>query len=224
MDIFLDMTGTITEMDSEDYAFYKMCESIKKRFGIDMSAQELMEHILEFRKPYMENREKEYYPIRNLIVKAVEKVVPKRLCSNDVFWIIDAYSNYHAKHVRIVYGGMEALKEMRSMAEHMGLITDADRPYTEKVLRALGIFDLFDSITTAEDAGVGKPNPKIFRMALQNSKSKIKIYIGDSEKRDIVGAKNVGMIAIKVGRPSEFADYNARTLKISVDILKKLIL
>lgn len=223
MDVFLDMTGTITSMESENYAFYKMCEAIKRRFEIDMSAEQLMEHILEFRKPYMDNREKIYHPIRNLIVRAVEKVAPKRLCSNDVFWIMDTYVNYHAKYVKPDKSAEEALKTIRKMAEHLGLITDADRPYTENVLKAMNMYEIFDSITTAEDAGVGKPNSKIFEMALKNSRSKPVIYVGDSEKRDVVGAKSVGMVTIKVGKASDLADYNVGNLLEAAKIIESLI-
>ncbi len=224
MDIFLDMTGTITSMESEDYAFLKMCEAIKKRFNIDMGARELMEHILEFRRPYMENRHVEYYPIRNLIVKAVEKIVPKRLCSSDAFWIMDAYSEFHARYVKLAPRAKEGLDILREISKHLGLITDADTPYTQKVLKGLGIEHYFDSVTTAEDAGVGKPNPKIFEMALKNSRENLKIYIGDSEKRDIVGAKNVGIVAIKIGGESRIADYTATNLFDAAKIIKDIIL
>ncbi len=223
MDVFLDMTGTITDMESENMAFLKMCESIGKRFNIQMDGKKIMERILRYRKPFMDNRHKEYYPIRNLIAKAVEEIVPKRLCSSDVFWIIDSYSYYHARYVKLAPGALEALKEIRNISEHMGLITDADTPYTNKVLEALGIKHFFDSITTAEDAGVGKPNPKIFKKALEYSKSNPKVYIGDSEFRDVKGAKGVGMIAIKIGNNSTEADYTVPSLKDAIKILKTLI-
>jgi len=212
MDVFLDVTGTITDMESENRAFLRMCEAIARRFKINMSGEELMRHILNFRKPYMDSRDKVYYPIRNLIVMAVQEVLPFQLSPHDAFWIVDAYSAYHARYVRMVDGGMDALKEIRGMAEHLGVITDADRPYTEKVLNSLGLADFFDSVTTAEDAGVGKPNPRIFQMALRNSKTTPKVYVGDSEKRDVVGAKNAGMIAVKVGGKSPLADYSVPSL------------
>ncbi len=223
MDVFLDLTGTITDMKSEDYAFLKMCEAIGKRFGIDMEPGEIMRYILEYRKPYMENRHVEYFPIRNLIVKAVEKIAPRRLCASDVFWIIDAYAEFHAKYVKLAHGSREALEKIRDISEHMGLITDADTPYTRKVLEGLDMAHYFDSVTTAEDAGVGKPNPKIFQMALKNSRGRVKVYIGDSERRDIEGAKNVGMIAIKIGEESRRADYVASDLKEASKILEDLI-
>jgi len=223
MDIFLDLTGTITSMESEDYAFLKMCEAIKRRFEIKLSAEELMMHILEYRRPYMEKRDVEYYPIRNLIVKAVEKVAPKRLCSFDVFWIIDAYADYHAKYVKLAPRAREGLINLRNIAEYMGLITDADTPYTDKVISSLKIKDFFDVVITAEDAGVGKPNPRIFQMALKQSKSDRKIYIGDSEKRDIEGAKKVGMVAIKIGTDSSLADYVAKDLLEASKIVEEFI-
>ncbi len=224
MDVFLDMTGTITDMESENRAFLEMCRAIGKRFKINMSAEEIMKNIIEFRKPYMDKRHEHYYPIRNLIVMAVEKIEGVKLRGGEVFWIMDTYANYHAKYVKLASGALEALKEIRNMAEHMGLITDADTPYTNKVLEALGIKQFFDSITTAEDAGVGKPNPEIFKMALRYSKSNPKVYIGDSEFRDVKGAKSVGMLTIKIGNDSTEADYKAPNLLEAVKILKTLTL
>ncbi|EDY34394.1 hypothetical protein ABOONEI_937 [Aciduliprofundum boonei T469] len=55
---------------------------------------------MRYRKPFMENRHKEYYPIETHS-KAIEEIVPKRLCSSDVFWIIDSYSYYHARYVKL---------------------------------------------------------------------------------------------------------------------------
>ena len=223
MDIFLDMTGTITDMESENYAFLKMSEAIGKRFSIDISSEEIMRHILNYRKPYMEKRHIEYYPIRNLIVRAIEQLLPRKLSSEEALWIMNTYAEFHAKYVKLAPEAMNALKKMRSICSHMGLITDADTPYTMKVLSALKIESFFDSVVTAEDAGVGKPNPKIFRIALQKSSEKIKIYIGDSEQRDIVGAKRMGMIVIKIGETSNLADYVAFNLKEAAEIIENLI-
>ncbi len=223
MDVFLDMTGTITDMESEDGAFLEMCKAIGRKFKISMDAKEIMKRIIDYRKPYMDERHKQYSPIRHLIVKAVENIENVKLRGGDVFWIMDVYSYYHAKYVKFSDGAEKALKELRKMSKHMGLITDADTPYTLKVLKSLGIKELFDSITTAEDVGVGKPNPKIFEAALKNSKSDIRIYIGDSEFRDIKGAKNVGMITIKIGDNNTEADYVANNLPEAVEIIKNFI-
>ena len=222
MDVFLDMTGTITDMKSENLAILKLAEAVGKRFKIQLSAEEILERIEAFRKPFMDKRAEEYTPIRYLILDAVKNISPEPLCANDSYWVLDEYLNVHAKYVRLAPGAKEGLEKIREVAEHMGIITDGDRPYTERLLHSLGIDELFDSVTTAEDAGVGKPNPKIFQMALRNSKSEPKIYIGDSEKRDMKGAKSVGMIAIKIGEWTKYGDYVARDLKEAAEIIRTL--
>ena len=222
MDVFLDMTGTITDMKSEDLAILKLSESIGKKFNIPVSPEEILYKIEKYRKPYMDRRDKEYTPIRFLILEAVKRLSPQPLSEKDSYWVITEYSRIHAIYVRLAPGAREGLKKIRRIAKHVGIITDGDRPYTEKLLYALDIANLFDSVTTAEDAGVGKPNPKIFKMALTNSNSEPKIYVGDSENRDIDGAKHIGMIAIKIGEKTEHGDYLARNLKDAAKIIAKI--
>jgi len=198
MDIFLDMTGTITDKESENLAMLKLAERVKKRFSIPLEPEEIVRKIEEYRKPFMDKRDRDYVPIRYLVFEAIKEISPKKLCASDSYWILDEYTRVHGEFVRLAPNAMEGLKRMRGMAEHMGIITDGDRPYAENLLESLGIRELFDSITTAEDAGVGKPNPKIFLEALKHSRSEPKFYIGDSEKRDMKGAKEVGMVTIKI--------------------------
>ncbi len=223
MDVFLDMTGTLTDMESENYALYKLAEAIKRRFSLEMSAEEVLRRIEDYRRPYMMRRHEDYVPIRFLILEAVKELVPKRLCANDSYWVIDEYSLIHARYVKLAENALEGLKRIRDMTEHLGLITDADRPFTDKLLKALGIADFFDSVTTAEDVGVGKPNPRIFQEALKNSVSEPRVYVGDSEMRDVEGAKNAGMLVIKIGSPSKKADYVARDLLEASRIIQTLV-
>ncbi len=219
MDVFFDFTGTLTTMESENKAFAIFVERIKNRLSINMDTPTLIRKIEEYRLPLMEQRDKHYTPIRYLILQAVEHITGKKLCAEDSFWIMDEYARVHSEYLELAPGAAGNLKKLKSEANHLGLITDADRPYTERALKSLGIIEIFDSITTAEDAGIGKPNPRIFELALKNAHSPVKIYVGDNEKRDIVGAKNVGMIAIKVGSESSVADYNAKDVTQAVEII-----
>ena len=223
MDVFLDMTGTITDMESENLAMLKLAERLKKRFAIPLEPREIVERIEEYRKPFMDRRDKEYTPIRYLVLEAVKKISPKPLCASDSYWVLDEYSKVHGEFVRLAPNALEGLKKLREMAEHMGVITDGDRPYTENLLKNLGIADFFDSVTTAEDAGVGKPNPKIFQLALENSRSEPKIYVGDSEKRDMRGAKSVGMLAVKIGNFTKYGDLRARDLLEAAELIEEYL-
>jgi putative hydrolase of the HAD superfamily len=68
----------------------------------------------------------------------------------------------------------------------------------DRDLKRLGIFKYFDFIIYSSDVGVRKPNPKIFKVALEKlrvSPDKA-IFVGDRLYDDIKGAKSVGMTAI----------------------------
>ena len=223
MDIFLDMTGTITDMESENYAIYKLAQRIKEKFGIDMSAEEVLRRIEEYRKPIMDKRHEIYIPIRNLVVEGVERILSRKVSDSERKWLMEEYVNVHATHVKLGRNSLEGLKKLRGMAKHLGMITDADLPYTKEVIKSLQISQFFDSVITAEEVGVGKPNPRIFEEAIKRGRGKIKIYIGDSERRDMWGAKQVRMIAIKIGKKTKYGDFSAHDLLEASEIIEKHI-
>ena len=221
MDVFLDMTGTITDMESENYAIYKLAESIKTKFSIEEPTQEVLRRIEDYRKPLMERRHILYVPVRRLIVEATKNIVDN-ISGDDEMWLEEEYVRVHSRYVKLQRGAMEGLEWIREVAEHMGMITDADTPYTITLLKSLNIERFFDSVITAEDVGVGKPNPRIFMEAIKRGNSNKRVYIGDSERRDIIGAKNVGMMTIKIGGESKNADFVAKNLMEASYILRKL--
>ncbi len=71
-------------------------------------------------------------------------------------------------------------------------------------LKRLGIFKYFDFTIYSSDAGIRKPDPGIFKIALEKLKVKSNkaIFVGDRLYDDIKGAKSVGIKAIlKEKRP-----------------------
>lgn len=71
-------------------------------------------------------------------------------------------------------------------------------PGLEERLKDFGILDYFDAIFSSADLGLAKPNPAIFRLALQKSNClpHQAIMIGDRLDNDIVPAKRIGMKTI----------------------------
>ncbi len=63
------------------------------------------------------------------------------------------------------------------------------------IIRGLGLGDLFDVVIDSERAGVAKPDPAIFRAAMDavGAEPAASVMIGDSLRRDGVGAKGAGM-------------------------------
>jgi HAD superfamily hydrolase (TIGR01549 family) len=86
----------------------------------------------------------------------------------------------------------------------LGLVSDIwsrSESFINELERA-GIRSLFEIIVFSSDIGIVKPSAKIFQKAVDafdvdNSKM---VYIGDSLRRDVAGAKNFGMSAIWIQR------------------------
>ncbi|MGI9548268.1 MAG: HAD family hydrolase, partial [Flavobacteriaceae bacterium] len=75
------------------------------------------------------------------------------------------------------------------------IITNGFQEIQEKKLRKSNIYGYFDQVVNSEMAGVKKPNPEIFKLALQmaNTTAAASIMIGDNIEADILGAKAVGI-------------------------------
>lgn len=71
------------------------------------------------------------------------------------------------------------------------------------LLPKLGIFDYFDFIIVSAIVGITKPDPRIFRIAIEEAGVPPEqiLYIGDNPVDDIQGANNMGIDAILINRP-----------------------
>jgi HAD superfamily hydrolase (TIGR01549 family) len=155
----------------------------------------------------MESRDVRYVPIRDLISDCLGRYLREHgiiMSHEDESWVKELYVGAHERYSRLSEGALDGIEKMKELSDHLGVISDADDDYLKRVLKALGIMDMLDSITSSEEAGVGKPNPKIFEMATEKSgKADVFYYIGDSERRDIKGAIGVGMVPILISKDKE---------------------
>lgn len=95
----------------------------------------------------------------------------------------------------------DALARLRP-AYRLGLVTNgAPRIQREKLERA-GLAPLFDAVVVSGDIGIGKPDPAIFRRALELlavGPAEV-VMIGNSLEKDIAGAQAAGIRAIWIDR------------------------
>lgn len=75
------------------------------------------------------------------------------------------------------------------------IITNGFQEIQEKKLRNAGILEYFGHVVNSEMAGVKKPNPYIFQMALNRAGASPEsaLMVGDSLEADILGAQAVGL-------------------------------
>ncbi len=106
---------------------------------------------------------------------------------------------YHPPN--LLPGVKEALKELRS--EYiLGIVSDtgfSPGKTLRKVLYDAGIYDYFSDFSFSDETGFSKPSKESFSAILDKYPymPSETIHIGDIEETDIVGAKRLGMKAIK---------------------------
>jgi putative hydrolase of the HAD superfamily len=116
-----------------------------------------------------------------------------------------------ANHMRTYMGnrrivpGAVALMEIVRQHARTAVITNNTVIEQDEKLETFGLWPHVDVLITSEECGVAKPDPAIFRNAIERLGVAVHeaVMVGDSWANDIVGAANIGMRAIWLNRHGE---------------------
>jgi putative hydrolase of the HAD superfamily len=100
-------------------------------------------------------------------------------------------------------GSAEALARLRAAGFRLAVVSNSDGR-VEQALAAAGLRDYFDVVIDSALVGLEKPDPRIFRAALDalGVQPDEALYVGDLYEIDVVGAQAAGLRAILFGRPT----------------------
>ena len=229
--VFFDFVGTLITKEGENETHLNIIREVLKRSGTDLNPEEVWEaYEEESSRLFAELAGKEARKIRDVDTEALRRVAERYGFSvPEEFWGISL--EMHAKYGKLFPDAVDTIKALKELGLHVGIITDSDDDYIESHLKALGIYELFDSITTSEEAGYFKPHPRPFQLALEKAgvKAKEAIYVGDNPAKDCVGARNVGMMSVLLdpaGQKRELwgnCDFIVSSLSDVVEIVKGLM-
>jgi len=98
----------------------------------------------------------------------------------------------------------ETLQVLDELKKHykLAMITNGAIDIQRDKIHGAKLADFFDPIIISGELGFGKPNPKLFQLAMERLAMKPDqcVMIGDSLNRDIAGASAVGMRTIWLNR------------------------
>ncbi len=102
------------------------------------------------------------------------------------------------EHMQPEPGVQECFKCLKSAGFMIGIGTDmtADRQFEK--LERLGLLGDVDFMVSSEEAGAEKPDERLFRLCVEKAGVKAEecVFVGDSLKKDVMGAKNAGMCPV----------------------------
>ena len=221
--------AVIFDLDNTLLDFMKMkSSSIKSAIdgmietGLDLEKEKASDEIYNIydKKGY------EYQDVLSeFITKKVGKLDYKILASGIV-----AYRKAREASLILYPNVKSTLIKLTKMGLKLGVVSDA--PSREAWMRIcfLNLHHIFDAVVTFDDTGFTKPSPEPFIKicSLLKIKPQNAIMIGDWPERDVIGAKEVGMLTVFAKYGDTFntinsnADYDIDDITKLINIIKQI--
>lgn len=112
----------------------------------------------------------------------------------------ERYTRYRAAELELFPGALELIHALRARGCKLGIVTNGfAATHHEKIDRA-GLREHVDALFLADEMGMVKPDPEIFRLACRTlgSEPARTAMVGDRYDRDIIGAAEVGLFTVLI--------------------------
>lgn len=193
-DIFFDLDHTLWDFDRNSSLAFERVFS-KHNIGIDVSTfVRVYEPInFDYWKLYREEKVSKQQLRRGRLIDAFSRfeiILPiTKIDALAVSYIDELPIDNH------LFDGTVEILEYLVSKYTLHIITNGFQEVQLLKLKNSGIYSYFKTITSSEEVGLKKPNPVIFKKALEKANvfTENSIMIGDSFEADILGAEAVGM-------------------------------
>lgn len=111
-------------------------------------------------------------------------------------------------------GSIETVRALKAGGYRIGVVSNAEGR-VEQDLYAAGFDGLLDTVVDSHVVGVEKPDPAIFRIALERmgASRETTIFLGDVPSVDVVGARAAGITPLLLDRHGIYDDVGVPTLR-----------
>nr|WP_299070614.1 YjjG family noncanonical pyrimidine nucleotidase [uncultured Allomuricauda sp.] len=203
-DVFFDLDHTLWDFDRNSALTFR---KILKENEVSVVLEDFLEVYvpinLEFWKLFREEKisktQLRYQRLKNTFDK-----IGASVSDETIHVLADDYIAHLSSFTHLFPNTVEIL-EYLVPNYNLHIITNGFQEIQDKKLVGSNIHRYFDQVINSEMAGVKKPNPHIFELALQKAKvaPKNSLMIGDNLEADIMGARAVGMESIHFNAHSE---------------------
>jgi HAD superfamily hydrolase (TIGR01549 family) len=131
--------------------------------------------------------------------------------------IIDALWEAHGRFglwTVAIEGAPDVLRRIKDAGYRLGVVSNAEGR-VERDLAAAGYDGLLDTVVDSYVVGVEKPDPAIFRIALDRlgAAPEEAVFLGDVPSVDVAGARAAGMTALLLDRHDLYPDAGVPRLR-----------
>lgn len=196
-DVFFDLDHTLWDFDKNSaLTFQKIFKDQKLDIALPDFLEVYMPANLKFWKLFREEKITKT-ELRYQRLKSVFDIMGYVASDDLINLLSEEYINHLSSFNTLFPNTIEVLEYLQPKYK-LHIITNGFQEVQDKKLRNSGIHSYFDQIIDSEMAGVKKPNPIIFNLALSRADAlpEKSLMIGDSLEADIMGAQSVGLHTI----------------------------
>ena len=203
-DVFFDLDHTLWDFEKNSaLTFEKIFDELSLDLNLNkfLVTYEMVNH--EYWKLFRENTISQNELKYKRLIKTFQAInlelEPKILAI-----ISDKYILYLSTYSNLIKGAISLLKYLKRKY-NLHVITNGFETVQQKKIINSGLSTFFENIFTADKVGYKKPDPIIFRHALDHTQTFAHncLMIGDSLEADVLGALNIGMQAIHFNSHNE---------------------
>ena len=147
----------------------------------------------------------------------MERLGAERYWSDEAIWRCchELYDAYVAPEYYALFDDVEEVtQELLRRGFRLGVVSNFARTL-DAIFARHGIRDRFDPFIVSTEVGLEKPNPAIFRLALDRAglAASDVLYVGDHETNDLWAPAQVGIDAIRIMRYDHQSGEGIRSLR-----------
>lgn len=128
-----------------------------------------------------------------LLAVGIDDVALSERCARD-------YGRYRSDVLELSPGALHCIETLRARGCKLGIVTNGFAATHHEKIARLGITDHFDALFLADEMGMVKPDPAVFRHACRvlGSVPERTAMVGDRYDRDIIGAQECGLYTVLI--------------------------
>ncbi len=119
---------------------------------------------------------------------------------------------------------LSTVRYLKGIGVSVGLVSNGQAEFQRTKLRSSGLEKELETIVISGEVGIAKPDPKIFRIALEQlgAEPRETLFVGNNPWTDIAGATDAGMDTLLITNSAEShgATYTGQDVSVLIDIFK----
>lgn len=128
--------------------------------------------------------------------EVIPQLVQEFALPHDPRSLLDTYAG-HVQHAVPMAHAHAVLRDLRARGVRVGVVTNGWGDLQRTCVEVCGLSELIDDLVISKAVGLGKPDPAIYRLALDRLgvTADQAWFVGDSPRNDIAGPQAVGLRA-----------------------------